>query len=307
MAGSERPRPFGLQAPLGLWRPVDRWFAGYAALSVLLLGWGWTRGFPGLGRAAVLDLALLGGVTLLRHGSRDTRSRLATFLRLAYAPLCYWTFYHQIQMLWPLFHRAPLDALLVRMDQRLFGFQPSLAFQAALPFRGLSEVFCFAYFAYYLFVPAVVLGALARRGYAAAEQVVWATTATFFVCYAFFWLVPTVGPHFWFPPHRGPQLYAGYLFNHLLFALTGRGEILGGAFPSSHLAVALLLTLNARRFVPRLWPVLAGITLLMAPAVVYLRAHYAVDVVAGILVGLAADALTHPRAPARPGRPETVD
>ena len=295
MAGFERSRPFGLRGPLGSWRPLDRWLAGYASLCALLLGWGWVCGLPSLGSQALLDLAILAAAFALRRWSRDTRAPLPTFLRLAFVPLCYWTFYHQVQILWPLFHAAPLDGPLARLDQGLFGCQPSLAFQAALPFRWLSELFCFAYFAYYLFVPVVFLGALFQRGYAVAEHILVATTATFFSCYTCFWLFPTLGPHFWFPPHLGPMPYDGFLFNHLLYFLTGRGEILGGAFPSSHIAVALLLTLHARRSLPEVWPALAVITILMVPAVVYLRAHYAVDVLAGILVGLGSYALTRTR------------
>ncbi len=304
MAGSDRPRPFGLQAPLGAWRALDLWFAAYAGLSVLLLAWGWARGQRALGWPALLDLGLLAAAALIRRISRDPRTRLPALLRLAYVPATYLVFYRQVQALWPLFRPAPLDALLVRGDQALFGFQPSLAFQAAFPQRGLSELFCFAYYAYYFFVPAVALTALLRRGYAAAERVLLATTGTFFACYAFFWLAPTVGPHFWFPPHLGPQPYRGYLFNHLLYAFTGRGEIRGGAFPSSHVAVALLLVLHARREAPRLWLPLAAITALMVPGVVYLRAHYAVDVAAGLAVGLLAAALTGAlRSPRDPGDP----
>ena len=300
MAGSESSRPFGLQGPLGLWRPLDYWLVGYASLCALLLGWGWLQGRPGLGPQALLDVTILALGFLLRRWSRNTLAWLPTFLRLAFVPICFWPFYHQVQDLWPLFHAVPLDGLLARLDQGLFGCQPSLAFRAALPFRGLSELFCFAYFAYYFFVPVVFLGTLFRRGYAAAEPILLATTGTFFACYTFFWVFPTVGPHFWFPPHLGPRLYDGYLFNHLLYFLTGPGEIRGGAFPSSHIAVALLLTLHARRSLPRVWPALAVITVLMVPAVVYLRAHYAVDVLAGILVGLGSYAFT--RAPARPER-----
>jgi len=300
MAGSERARPFGLQGPLGTWRPLDRWLAGYGGLCALLLGWGWARGQPALGRQALLDLAILAAAGAIRHWSRDTIAPGPTFLRLAFVPLCYWTFYHQVQALWPLFHEAPLDGLLVRLDQGIFHGQPSLALRVAFPFRWLSELFCFAYFAYYLFVPVVFLTALFQRGYAVAERILVAVTATFFTCYTFFWLFPTVGPHFWFPPHQGPLPYDGYLFNHLLYALTGRGEIMGGAFPSSHIAVALLLTLHARRAVLQVWPALAVITVLLVPAVVYLRAHYAIDVMAGIVVGLGAYALS--RAKDRTGK-----
>jgi membrane-associated phospholipid phosphatase len=145
----------------------------------------------------------------------------------------------------------------------------------------------------------VCLTALWTRGYAAAERIILATTGCFFSCYVLFWLFPTVGPHYWFPPGRGPELYQGYVFNHVLFFFTSGGEIRGGAFPSSHIAVALLLTLLARRATPSLFPVLALVTALLLPAVVYLRAHYLVDVPAGLLVGLLAYALAKIRTESR--------
>jgi len=294
MAGSERP--FGLTGPLGPWRALDAWVAGYALLTAAVLGLGLARGAP-CGPQAAVSLAALAGALGLARWSRDSRSRLLILLRLFYGPLLYWVFYHQVQTLWPVLRAAPLDGRLAVLEQRLWGCQPSLAFQAALPWRWLSELFCFAYFSYYLFVPLVGLTALVRRGYRAAEQIILAATATFFVCYAWFWLVPTVGPHYWFPPGRGPQLYSGYVFNHLLYAFTSGGEIRGGAFPSSHIAVAVLLTLLARRTTPALFPAMALVTALLLPAVVYLRSHYLLDVPAGVLAGL----LAYVQAPRTPG------
>jgi hypothetical protein len=58
--------------------------------------------------------------------------------------------------------------------------------------------------------------------------------------------------------------------------------------------VAVALTLFARRETPALFPVLAPLTLLMFPAVVYLRAHYLVDVPAGLLTGLLGYAWSRP-------------
>jgi membrane-associated phospholipid phosphatase len=52
--------------------------------------------------------------------------------------------------------------------------------------------------------------------------------------------------------------------------------------------VALLFTLLARRKVKPLWLPMAVVTALMLPAVVYLRAHFVVDVPAGLLAGLVA-------------------
>jgi len=286
MTGSERP--FGLDAPLGSWRPLDRWVTGYALLTLAVLGAGIHRGVPGCRAQAGVSLAALAGALALARWSRDTARALPTLLRLFCAPLLYWVFYHQVQTLWPVLRAAPLDGPLAALEGRLWGCQPAQAFQAALPFRWLSELFCFAYFAYYLFVPALGLTVLLDRGYAAAERIILAATICFFACYTFFWLAPTVGPQFWLPPGTGPALHPGYVFNHLLHVFTSGGEIRGGAFPSSHLAVALLLTLLARRAAPRLFPAMAAITALMLPAVVYLRAHYLLDVPAGLLAGLLA-------------------
>jgi len=283
MAGSRRP--FGLTAPLGSWRPLDRWVVGYALATLPFLGYGWLRGHPGCAAQAGVNALVIAGCLLIARWSRDTTAAVPTVLRLFYAPIVYWCFYHQVQTLWPLFHALPLDGHLARADQALFGCQPSLAWRAALPQRWLSEIFCFAYLVYYFFTPIVGFTALLRSGYATAERVILAATACFFVCYALFWMFPTVGPHFWFPPAQGPQLYDGYVFNHALFFFTRGGEIRGGAFPSSHIAVATLFTLWARRDVKVLFAPLAVVTAVMLPAVVYLRAHYLVDVPAGLLVG----------------------
>ena len=290
MAGSERP--FALSAPLGSWRPLDRWVAGYAGTTLPLLLYGAFRGRPGCAAQAGVSVAVLAGNRLVAAWSRDTCRRLPTVLRLFYAPIVFLCFYRQVETLWPLLRAAPFDPLLARADFRIWGCQPALAFRAALPSRALSEVFCFAYLAYYFFTPVVGLAALARAGYAAAERMILAATGTFFLCYALFWMLPSVAPHFWFPPHAGPVLYDGYVFNQALFWFTSGGEIRGGAWPSSHIAVAVLYTLWARVELPGLFPYLAAVTALLLPAVVYLGAHYFVDVPAGLAVGLLAYAVS---------------
>lgn len=280
-------------APLGSWRPLDLALAAYTMLASLALLVGLARGIPGCGKQLLINAGVLVLASAIVRWSRDTTAWAPTLMRFCYVPLLYLVFYHQIEIIWPVIRTVPLDAGLVRLEASLFHGQPSLAFRAAFPFRWLSEIFCFAYFAYYFFTPVVFLTVLFRRGYLAAERIALATSVCFFACYTFFWLVPAVGPHYFFPPHQGPQLYDGYLFNHLLFFLTSGGEIRAGAFPSSHIAVALLLTLFVRREVPGLFAPLAAVTVLMLPAVVYLRAHYLVDVPAGILTGLLAYALSN--------------
>ncbi len=221
MAGSERP--FALDAPLGPWRALDGWVAGYALLTLGVAAAGALRGVPGCPAQALLSLAILAVALGLAWATRTTASRVLLVLRLFYAPMLYWAFYHQIQTLWPVLRDAPLDGPLAALEARLWGFQPALAFRPALPNRWLSELFCFAYFSYYAFIPVLGFTVLVRRGYGAAERILRSATALFYACYTFFWLAPTVGPHYWFPPGRGPELAQGYVFNHLLYLPHLRG------------------------------------------------------------------------------------
>jgi membrane-associated phospholipid phosphatase len=278
--------PFGAPAVLGRLRALDILVVGHATLAAIPLVVGVAYGQPRCLPQLVVNLLVVGFVLVFAHASARTRSPFLVLLRPAYVPILFWYFYHQTSIIWPLLHDAPFDARIVALDQQIFGTNASLAFQESLPSRALGEIFSLAYFAYYLFMPAVFLAALVQRGYCAAERAVFDVSACFFSCYVFFWLFPTVSPHFWFPPNTGPQLYPGYVFNHALFFVTSRGEIPVGAFPSSHIAVAVLLTLWARCELPRLFPILGAVTVVMGPAVVYLRAHYVVDVLAGILVGV---------------------
>ena len=117
----------------------------------------------------------------------------------------YWVFYHQVQTLWPVLRSTPLDGTLVALEARLWGLQPALAFQAALPQRWLSELFCFAYFAYYLFVPVVGLTALLTRGYRTAERILLATTGCFFGCYTCSGCCPRWARTSGFRPGLGPR------------------------------------------------------------------------------------------------------
>jgi membrane-associated phospholipid phosphatase len=80
------------------------------------------------------------------------------------------------------------------------------------------------------------------------------------------------------------------VFTHRLL---GAGSAWGTAFPSSHVAVALIAATCARRGARPLGAVLLPTAALLSLATVYGQLHYAVDVLAGI--GLAVAALTADR------------
>jgi len=66
-----------------------------------------------------------------------------------------------------------------------------------------------------------------------------------------------------------------------------QGDSWGAAFPSSHVAAAVVATLCALRFWRPLGLVLLPLTLGMVFAVVYGQFHYAVDALGGLVVAVA--------------------
>jgi membrane-associated phospholipid phosphatase len=111
----------------------------------------------------------------------------------------------------------------------------------------------------------------------------------FFTHYIFFIYFPVQGPRYLFPPPGG-ELANGY-FYQLAHRVLEVGSAQGAAFPSSHVGVSVAQTLVVWRYLPRLTPVFALLTLGLALGAIYGGFHYATDAAAGILLGAAAFAL----------------
>ena len=73
----------------------------------------------------------------------------------------------------------------------------------------------------------------------------------------------------------------------LVRSIQAKGSIHGGCFPSSHVAAAFAVLFSARRYEKTIFWILLPIVLSLAVSIVYTRYHYAVDSVAGAMVGVA--------------------
>jgi membrane-associated phospholipid phosphatase len=111
--------------------------------------------------------------------------------------------------------------------------------------------------------------------------------STFYVCYTAFLTFPVAGPRYVFAPaaNAATSVPVAVLAHRLLQA----GSAWGTAFPSSHVAVALVAATCAWRGFRPLGAVLLPAAALMSLATVYCQFHYAVDALAG--AGLAATVL----------------
>ncbi len=176
-----------------------------------------------------------------------------------------------------------LDPLFAQWEFALFGMQPALEFSRAFPLPIFAEIMYFGYFAYYLLIIFLPIYWMKHKGPVHTENLVFLIVQSFLLFYLIFDLLPVAGPQFYFYQlqHEVPE---GYLFGFLMKLIQHVGEAPTAAFPSSHVAVCLILLyqlfLNKRKLFYFLLPV--GILLLFST--VYIRAHYIIDCLAAILI-----------------------
>jgi membrane-associated phospholipid phosphatase len=251
------------------------WLSGYLAATGLIFV---TDGEWAL---AALHAALIAvGTWALWHTESNGLKRLIRdLLPLIVAPLLYGEIPMLIAAVGATYHDVAVQA----WEARLFGGQPARTLAARLPWTAVSELLHAGYLAYYplIFVPPLLLLARGeRRGYA---ETVLALTVAYTVCWTIFIIFPVQGPRYlWGPPPGIPAGPMRRLAVHVLAAGSSRGA----AFPSSHMAVSGVQALMACRWQPRGVAVpTTAIAVLVGLGAVYGGFHYAVDMIAGAVLG----------------------
>lgn len=176
-----------------------------------------------------------------------------------------------------------LDPMIIRLEEMVFGLQPSVELARAFPLLPLSELLHSAYLSYYLiiFVPPFLIWW--HAGTHALRNAVFALMLTFLAHYLFFIFLPVQGPRYLFPSPGG-VLAEGRVYQ-LAHRILEAGSSRGAAFPSSHVGVAVTQTLVAWRWCrPLAWPV-GVLAVGLALGAVYGGFHYAIDAIAGAVLG----------------------
>jgi membrane-associated phospholipid phosphatase len=176
------------------------------------------------------------------------------------------------------------DGTISAVDQALFG-RPGIALRAYLPWGPFVEYLHFSYVAYYVLLP-LLGGALYLRGRRREFRYVLAVVlGTFYVCYVCFILFPVAGP--WYRRPHPSYAHMNLFFPGVVQQVLEHWASKGAAFPSSHVAVAVVIWLLAWRLARRVFWLLALIVPALALGTVYGGFHYTIDAGAGLLVGIA--------------------
>ncbi|MFC1726174.1 phosphatase PAP2 family protein, partial [candidate division KSB1 bacterium] len=167
----------------------------------------------------------------------------------------------------------------------IFGMQPAVEFSSILNNVFFSELFHFGYVSYFLMIPGLPFILYIKNRQEEFKQVVFGITVTFLVCYIIFIFIPVAGPRFALASSFNGEVKS-ILFRKIIFFIFERGAIKGAAFPSSHVAVAVCILLNAFKYHKKVFKIFLPFVICLFLGTIYGRFHYVLDSAAGALCGI---------------------
>lgn len=180
-----------------------------------------------------------------------------------------------------------LDPMLIEWDLALLGTHPTVWLER-FTHPWLTEILTWAYTAYYFLPPILAVALYWRRSVADFDRAVFGLMLGFYLSYIGYFVVPAVGPRFTLTHLQTMELSGVFWADGIRETLDVLERFKQDAFPSGHTAVVLLVLFYAWHFVRGLFWVFLPVVVALIFSTVYLRYHYVVDVIAGIMVAVLA-------------------
>lgn len=287
------------------YRTVDYLTQGYVILVGLIIVFFHGERLPLWPLYAAGHVACVLACHALIGLDRRHKRRLLGMLRSFYPMILYTALYCETHLLDRFFCHTVQDGFVIDLDQWIFGSQLCRTLMQTFPSVWVSELFYLSYFSYYVMIFGVglVLYFQHRRAFFHYLAIV---SLVFYFCYLTYIFLPVMGPHGTKigvvfrgvtasvgPPVIPEAIRAGPFFNLMKFVYKLVEPEGGAAFPSSHVAVAMVTVWFTWTHLKRIrWLHLVAVIMLCL-STVYCGYHYAVDVLAGIATAAALVPIGH--------------
>jgi hypothetical protein len=229
---------------------------------------------------------------LRRPGARPSRGAILAYRIVTVAGVV--ASYIWLRDVLPIVNPRSYDAELRALDLALFGGDPVLWLDRFVT-PAVTEWFAFFYWCYFPLMAAWVAPMmLAARDERLLAEFALGVLLVVAIGHLLYMAVPGWGPHYAFAGLYPTPLPVGFWLERVL-ATVAAGGALKDIFPSLHTALPvyfLLFAVRQRRTRPfdLAWAPTAFVTANIVVAALFLRWHYAVDVIAGLVLALAVHA-----------------
>ncbi len=195
------------------------------------------------------------------------------------------TVFFNLRSILPLLNGALYDDTLHRLTVRMLGFEPTLALERySSPI--VVEWFAFFYYAYFFLIASFIFVMIftsrseKRLAYFATGILMIVTVGHFIYAQ-----VPGLGPYAYLAHEYQAPLHGGVFYWMVLDTVSAAGAM-RDIFPSLHTALPMYLTFFAWKNYPKVAPVTTLFAVNIMAATLVLRWHYAIDVVAGLMLAI---------------------
>ncbi len=244
-----------------------------------------------------MDLAILwAGLIMVRAGLIRPASLWGSLIYRASLVLPVALSYFQLRHILPAATTRSADAAILQFDLWLFGFEPSIQWDALVTPITI-EWFSFFYFSYFILLPLFVFAFLFFvKDRSLIARFSFGVFATFCTAHLVYILVPGYGPYKHLEGTFHHQI-AGGIFWNAVWDTVQAGGAMKDIFPSLHTAVPTYFTLFAfhhrKHLIFKLiFPILAFFASQIILATMFLRWHWLLDIFAGITLACTAHILS---------------
>lgn len=230
---------------------------------------------------AVLTVILFFSVSWLDRQN----NALLRFIRYWYIIFAFPFLYWEVGPLLHIIFDGEFDAVIVNIDTWVFGVLPNILVQQYVT-PLFTEIMQISYGIYWITIPLGGAIFYLNKKYDLFERLLHYVTLTFFISYFCFIFFPVAGPRFYIADQITAD-YQGLFLTTLLRNFVNEAAYRGGAFPSSHVAVALVILIFVWTYKPKtaifvFLPLVVALSL----ATVYGQYHYFADVIAGLFLAM---------------------
>ena len=263
-------------------RLIDKLTLGYILFNIILIIFGWNWVHEPQKNIIVFSTF---GISLYLFVKFEEKYKFVKFLK-DWSPFIFFGYFFEATTSMNLiFIHHYIDPFFQKIDLAIFGYQPAIEWGRSLDNFFWQEWFHFAYFSYYLMIfgIAVWLYLKRRKNF---YQYTFLVFFLFYVCYITYIFLPVIGGRFWQENMDIATKYRYGIFTRLMAFIYTNSPHKGAAFPSSHVAVALVVSLYAYKVKKMLGYILLFVTFSLAIATVYCHYHYFIDTIFGILYAI---------------------
>jgi membrane-associated phospholipid phosphatase len=266
---------------LRFFSPLDLATILYVALSGIYICFGGTTFNEMLPHFLMRFAVLLTVYALAQLSRRRPADQLVRFLKSLYPLIFISFFYTETSFMKNIIFKSDLDAYFFAAEEKLWGSQPSLVFSQKMNGEWFNELMNLCYFSYYLviIIPCFLLYYRLREQ---SHKAIFTVIFSFYLYYAIFAILPVSGPHY-YVQHQAQNSPTLHIFGTLMRWIISDLEQPTGAFPSSHVGIAVIVAWISYHHLRRLFFMILPFVIGICFATVYIKAHYAVDVIGGLI------------------------